>query len=199
MVRRRKRSHFGLYLFCMILVFIVVAGYQIWNTDYMQRKFVYEWPYATEVHTHSAKYRVDPYLVIAVMKNESHFKPEAQSHRGAMGIMQIMPETGAWIAKSIDFPNFKDKMLLLPELNIKFGCWYLSELEHEFKQNEVLMLAAYNAGRGTVTEWMKENGWDYNFNDVSQIPIEETRNYVKKVMEDQKRYQKLYQELKTGS
>ena len=57
--------------------------------------------------------------------------------QGALGLMQIMPETGSWIAKSTDFPNFKAKMLMLPELNIKFGCWYLSELESEFQGNEI--------------------------------------------------------------
>ena len=113
--------------------------------------------------------------------------------------MQIMPETGAWIAKSTDFPNFKDKMLLLPELNIKFGCWYLSELEHEFKQNDILMLAAYNAGRGTVKDWMQENKWDYKLDDVSQIPLVETRTYVENVLRDKKRYEELYKNLKTGS
>lgn len=196
---KRKRNHFSRFLFALVLIFVAVTGYQIWHADYMQKKFVYQWPYAKEVHTHSAKYRVDPYLVVAVMKNESGFKAEAQSHRGALGIMQIMPETGAWIAKSTDFPNFKDKMLLLPELNIKFGCWYLAELEHEFKQNEVLMLAAYNAGRGTVHEWMEENEWDYNFNTPAQIPLPETRNYVTKVIRDRKEYKRLYENIKVNS
>ena len=176
----------------LCIVFIAVAGYSIWSTDYVQRKSVYKWPYASDVHTFSAKYRVDPYLAIAVMKNESGFNPEAKSKTGALGLMQIMPDTGVWIAKSTDFPNFKDQMLLLPELNIKFGCWYLGELEHEFQDNEILMLAAYNAGRGTVKEWMEENEWDYNFNDISQIPFSDTRKYVELVRRDKKRYQELY-------
>jgi len=195
-VRKRKRNNLGWFLFALVVVLLAVCSYEIWNTDYMQRKFVYKWPHAQEIHIHSAKYRVDPYLVVAVMKNESGFNAEAQSHRGAMGLMQIMPETGAWIAKSIDFPNFKDKMLLLPELNIKFGCWYLGELEHEFEQNEILTLAAYNAGRGTVKDWMKENKWDYKFDDTTLIPFDDTRKYVDQVIRDRKRYQYLYQNLK---
>lgn len=78
-----------------------------------------------EIHQYSAQYRVDPFLAVAVIKNESGFNPDAESKTGALGLMQIMPETGSWIAKSTDFPNFKAKMLMLPELNIKFGCWYL--------------------------------------------------------------------------
>ena len=137
---------------------MAVAGFLIWRTDFFQRRAVYQWPYGKEIHQYSAQYRVDPFLAVAVIKNESGFNPDAESKTGALGLMQIMPETGSWIAKSTDFPNFKAKMLMLPELNIKFGCWYLSELESEFQGNEILMLAAYNAGRGTVKEWMAENG-----------------------------------------
>lgn len=190
--KRRKKNKMSFFFFVLCVVFIVMTGYQIWSTDYIQRKSAYKWPYAKDVHTFSAKYRVNPYLAIAVMKNESGFDPEAKSKTGALGLMQIMPDTGVWIAKSTDFPNFKDKLLLLPELNIKFGCWYLGELEHEFQENEILMLAAYNAGRGTVKEWMAENEWDYQFNDISQIPFPDTKKYVEKVLRDKKRYQELY-------
>ena len=138
---------------------------------------------------------MDPFLAVAVIKNESNFKPEAKSKAGALGLMQITPETGAWIAKCTDFPNFRDNLLLKPELNIKFGCWYLAELENEFQNNEVLMLAAYNAGRGTVKEWMKDYGWGYDFSDVSQIPFSDTRIYVQKVLNDRNNYQNLYKKL----
>jgi len=169
-----------------------VAGYFFWHTDYAQKRFVYTWPYAAEIHKYSAQYRVDPFLAVAVIKNESGFKPDAESKTGALGLMQIMPETGAWIAKSTDFPNFKAKMLILPELNIKFGCWYLKELEEEFSSNEILMLAAYNAGRGTVKNWMKEYGWGFDFGDISAIPFDDTRNYVRKVLNDRDSYEHLY-------
>ena len=83
-------------------------------------------------------------------------------------------------------------MLILPELNIKFGCWYLKELEEEFSSNEILMLAAYNAGRGTVKNWMKEYGWGFDFGDISAIPFDDTRNYVRKVLNDRDSYEHLY-------
>lgn len=84
----------------MVLIFLLlmVAGYFGWKTDTAQRKFVYNWPYAREIHLYSAQYRVDPFLAVAVIKNESNFKPEAKSKAGALGLMQITPETGAWIA-----------------------------------------------------------------------------------------------------
>ena len=194
----KKQSRIWLYL-VLFLVCSSVLGYQIWLSDYAQRKFVYTWHYSNEIHTYSAKYRVDPFLVVAVIKNESGFKPAAASKPGALGLMQIMPETGAWIAKTTDFPNFKDKLLLLPELNIKFGCWYLGELEHEFKGNEILTLAAYNAGRGTVKDWMTENNWDFYFEDPDLIPFADTKKYVKKVLWDRRRYEELYKNIKPVS
>lgn len=191
--RRRRKSNFGcLFYFLLILLALGYGCFAIWESDYIQKKFVYTWPYSKEVHQYSAVQKIDPFLVVAVMKNESGFNPEAKSKTGALGLMQIMPETGAWIARTTDFPNFKDRLLLLPELNIKFGCWYLGELEHEFKGNKVLLLAAYNAGRGTVKEWMKENKWDYEFNDISKIPFDDTRKYVEKVLRDRDKYRSLY-------
>ncbi len=190
--KQQKKQHSGCLTAILVLVVLVFLGFQAWKTDFVQRKAVYNWPYSREIHQYSAQYRVDPFLAVAVMKNESGFKPDAESKTGALGLMQIMPETGAWIAKCTDFPNFKASMLTLPELNIKFGCWYLSELENEFQSNEILMLAAYNAGRGTVKQWMNEYGWGFGFDDISQIPFDDTRNYVRKVLHDRERYAVLY-------
>ncbi len=192
MERKRKTKRPGCLPVVLVFILLLVAGYFGWKSDTAQRRFVYNWPYAREIHLYSAQYRVDPFLAVAVIKNESNFKPEAKSKTGALGLMQIMPETGAWIAKCTDFPNFRDNLLLKPELNIKFGCWYLAELENEFQNNEILMLAAYNAGRGTVKEWMKDYGWGYDFSDISQIPFSDTRIYVQKVLNDRNNYQNLY-------
>lgn len=190
--RRKKKKQQGCLPYILALLLMVLIAFLAWRSDMGQRRFVYNWPYAREIHLYSAQYHVDPFLAVAVIKNESGFNPDAKSKTGALGLMQIMPETGAWIAKCTDFPNFQDRMLLKPELNIKFGCWYLSELEEEFHGNEVLILAAYNAGRGTVKEWMQENHWGYDFKDLSAIPFSDTRVYVQKVMQDRDRYQQLY-------
>ncbi len=195
--QRRKKSAINIMLPWIMLVSIIaiiVGGiYSCWHSDYIQKKFIYPWPYEREVRQYSGQYRVDPYLAIAVIKHESGFDPEATSQPGALGLMQIMPETGAWIARTTDFPNFRDELLKLPELNIKFGCWYLSELSVEFKKNEVLMLAAYNAGRGNVKQWMVKNNWGYDFQDIQAIPYLDTRAYVDKVLESRNKYFEYYQ------
>ena len=175
---------------------VLIAIYFFISMPTVQKKFLYPFPYRTTVENYSARWKVDKFLTISVMKVESNFSESAHSQSGAVGLMQIMPETAAWIAYQLgessdeiadDIKNLRD-----PETNIRYGTWYLAELEDEFNGNDVLALAAYNAGRGNVHEWIKENHWSENFSDVDKIPYAETRDYVKRVLHCRKKYSKLY-------
>lgn len=160
----------------------------------MQMRFVYMWDYQQDIVTYSKKNNVDPFLVAAIIKNESNFKHDAVSKVGAVGLMQIMPETGRWIAEQMGLESYQNSDLYQTKKNIRMGCWYVGELEHEFQHNLVLLMVAYNAGRGQTHEWMQENGWDYNFNDIKSIPYPDTREYVAKVMQDRDKYYLLYKD-----
>lgn len=104
-----------------------------------------------------------------------------------------MPETGAWIANNINDQGYNENKLYDPETNIHYGVWYLSFLMKEFGNNEILTVAAYNAGHGQIEEWSKLYGWRKNgFYDYTQIPFKETRDYVHRVFDNKKSYQKLY-------
>ena len=175
---------------------VLVVLYFAMSVPTFQKKFLYPFPYRTTIENYSARWKVDKFLAIAVMKVESNFSEVAHSQSGAVGLMQIMPETAAWIAYQLgekpeeianDIKNLRD-----PETNIRYGTWYLAELEYEFKGNDVLALAAYNAGRGNVREWMAENNWSENFSDADKIPYAETRDYVKRVLHCREKYAKLY-------
>jgi len=155
-------------------------------------RFVYLWPYQEEIIEYSKKNKLDPFLVAAVIKNESGFRIDAKSKPGAVGLMQIMPETGKWIAGEMGIQNFQIDKLAEAETNIRMGCWYLSELEYEFGHNRVLMLTAYNAGRGNTRNWMEEFNWDTEFGAIEAIPYVDTREYVRKVLYDRGQYYKLY-------
>ena len=126
------------------------------------------------------------------MKVESNFAEDARSKSGAVGLMQIMPETANWIATQLDEKPPSIRQLHNSDTNIKYGIWYLAELEDEFFGNDVLALAAYNAGRGNVHHWMERKGWRKNFSDVDAIPFDETRHYVKKVLACHEKYSELY-------
>ena len=176
----------------LLLVVLSFAGWRLWRSDAVQMRFVYMWPYQNEIVTYARRNNIDPFLVAAVIKNESEFKPGAVSPVGAIGMMQIMPETGEWIAKQMGLDNYSIHSLYDPGVNIRMGCWYLSELKYEFKGNLLLMLMAYNAGRGNTHGWMNANGWDYNFGETKAIPYPESRNYVASVLRDRDEYYRLY-------
>lgn len=176
----------------LVAALVVFLGWMAWRSDYVQMRFVYLWPYQQEIVTYSHKNNVDPFLTAAVIKNESGFKPGAVSRAGAIGLMQIMPDTGQWIAEQMGLKNYSLASLYQPETNIRMGCWYLSELHHEFKGNMVLLLIAYNAGRGNTKVWMKANDWDYDYGNVTAIPYAESREYVAKVLHDRDEYYRLY-------
>lgn len=194
---RRTKTHGRLYSWLLLLGVLLVIGFggwKIWSSDTVQMRFVYMWDYQQDIVTYSKKNNVDPFLVAAIIKNESNFKHDAVSKVGAVGLMQIMPETGRWIAEQMGLENYQDSDLYQTRKNIRMGCWYVGELEHEFQHNLVLLMVAYNAGRGQTHEWMQENGWDYNFNDIKSIPCPDTREYVAKVMQDRDKYYLLYKD-----
>lgn len=174
--------------FALAFVLCVIAYFAL-NLPSSQKKILYPFPYREQVEKNSARYSVDRFLAISVMKVESNFAENAYSHSGAVGLMQLMPETADWIAYCLEepAPDLHDH-----ETNIRYGIWYLSELEAEFFGNDVLALAAYNAGRGNVHRWIEENGWRRNFSDVDAIPYAETRDYVKRVLQCREKYSQLY-------
>ena len=178
----------------LLLVVLIFAGWRLWRSDAVQMRFVYMWPYQNEIVTYARRNNMDPFLVAAVIKNESEFKPGAVSPVGAIGMMQIMPETGEWIAGQMGMKDYSIHSLYNPGINIRMGCWYLSELKYEFKDNLLLMLMAYNAGRGNTHGWMAANGWDYTFGEMKDIPYTESRNYVASVLHDRDEYYRLYKD-----
>lgn len=155
--------------------------------------FTYPFSYRTTIQQNASANDLDPYLVAAVVRTESHFRARATSAQGARGLMQIMPETGAWVAKQLDLP-FQPEMLYDPDYNLKIGCWYLAHLLKQFDGDQVLALAAYNGGQSNVMKWLQENQWTGEHQTLHQIPFGETRQYVANVLRDHKRYQLLYKE-----
>ncbi len=190
-IKTKRKTSFWKKLLLMILV-LASLSYFIWQNEDFQRKYLYPYDYQDTINFYADRYEVDRNLVASVILAESKFRQDATSVHGARGLMQIMPETGSWIATQIEDDSFSVDKLYNVNMNIKYGTWYLSELQTEFEGNEVLALAAYNAGRGNVYEWMEKYHWDINFKDYTKIPFPETREYVKRVLENKKHYNKLY-------
>lgn len=148
--------------------------------------------YKNIVDEAAAAQQIDPYIVYAVITQESAFNETAVSRAGALGLMQIMPKTGKAVAEKLYGNDFKKDDLFLPEINITLGARYLKELMEEFKGNIVLALAAYNAGPPAVKSWLKKR--DYRDADefVENIPYQETRKYVEHVFSAYGAYKSIY-------
>lgn len=131
---------------------------------------------------HAANYRLEPQLLAAVIYQESKFDAAARSASGAVGLMQLLPETGQGIADRTGGSEWQPADLLDPELNIRYGAWYLRHLLDKYG-DESLALAAYNAGQTNVDRW-RERGVGIQF--------DETRHYVERVAELKRMYARAY-------
>lgn len=133
---------------------------------------------------------LDPALIAAVIYQESRFRPR-ESSAGALGLMQLLPDTAHFIAGKTGGSKFTTEDLATPQINIQYGAWYLRYLLDHFDENEITALAAYNAGIGNVQQWLAESGQTH-ITDVDQIPFPETREYVKNVLSARDQYRTEY-------
>ncbi len=154
-------------------------------------RLTYPMPYRDTIFDQARINQLDPYLVLAVIRVESKFNPAAESKKGALGLMQVMPETAEWIARQTGIP-FTPEMLLDPHYNISIGIWYLNDLRREFGNNWTLVVAAYNGGRGNVRQWLDDGRWDGRLETATAIPYRETRSFTLKVARTYRVYRMLY-------
>jgi soluble lytic murein transglycosylase len=144
------------------------------------------------VRQFAQKYNVDPYLMFALIREESRFNPQAISRSKARGLTQIMPRTGRLIAKGLKIRPYQTSSLYDPDLNVKMGTYYLSCMLGLFNGNKYLALASYNGGSGHVSRWLKRLNYSDIDDFVENIPLRETRLYVQKVLESYWHYKSIY-------
>jgi len=179
-------------LVCGLIILILIVFLIVFKNK-IQRIF-YPKSYEEFVYMYSDEYGVDENLVFAVIKAESNFQEDAVSHKDALGLMQIMKETAEDVARKynieIDFNN-SEREILNVQNNIKIGTKYLAVLLEKYKNIEVAV-AAYNAGIGTVDNWIEKGIIKSDGSDIENIPYKETNNYVRKILRNYKIYQYLY-------
>lgn len=128
-------------------------------------------------------------LMLALIRTESSFRPEAVSSAGAMGLTQIMPDTFDWLQTRTN-SNLPHEALFEPEVSIRYGVLFLHMLLEEFGETEVAV-AAYHAGRTRVNQWLADPEVSADGRTIAQIPTPQTRHYVYKVMRAYERYQRI--------
>lgn len=183
---KKKKSRLP---FVLALIGVVIIGAVLYIA---QRKPPLD--YVDTISHYASEYDLDPYLVAAVIDTESGFRADAVSRVGARGLMQIMPDTAEWIAKKIGPENFTADQLFDPDVNIRYGCWYLRFLFDRFQSRD-LVAAAYNAGHGRVNDWLEDESITDDSGNLVNIPYEETSKYVEKIAKTQAKYEKDYPEV----
>ena len=180
-----------LFIFIIIILIFIILFF-IFKDKIL--KIIYPKTYEELVKIYSEEYDIDENLVFAVIKAESNFDEDAISHKSAIGLMQVMEDTAKDIAIKynidIDFENVKQSVAEVGN-NINIGTKYLSVLLEQYKNVEVAV-AAYNAGIGTVDNWIDKGIIKRDGSDIENIPYKETNNYVRKILRNYKIYQTIY-------
>lgn len=175
----------------ILLVFAIVCGILLDLILTEIEKVSYPREYLSEVQAAADEFGVPESIIFAVIKTESDFDKTAVSSAPAHGLMQLTEETYFWIGNDMlgEYPSAFD--IYDPELNIRYGTYYLNFLYRKYG-NWDTALAAYNAGPGTVNDWLLNREITDRDGNLVNIPYKETRNYVKKVNAAIEKYDKLY-------
>ena len=169
----------------MLVVFGVLAilPFALRLPDAVMRT-MYPLRYEAVIRQASEENDLDPAFVAGVIYTESHFRPDAESHSGAYGLMQLLPESARFIQRKSGIEgDYRD-----PEVNIRLGTWFLGYLGDRYNSHERHILAAYNSGEGSVDAWISDKDFDI----AKDIPYKETREYVDNALQAQMAYQELY-------
>lgn len=150
--------------------------------------------YISHIQQAAQDHGIDPFVLAAVARVESSWQEDAESHMGARGLMQIMPETGQYLA-GLRGMELSPQNLYDSRVSLDYGAYYLKYLQEKFN-NWNLVFAAYNAGPGQVEQWLAEQRISEG-GDMTSIPFEETRNYVEKVNYYLNYYKEMYQTFPT--
>ncbi|HUA44121.1 MAG TPA: lytic transglycosylase domain-containing protein [Solirubrobacteraceae bacterium] len=143
------------------------------------------------IRQQAAAKHLDPALIAGVIYAETKFDPR-NSAAGAMGPMQVMPQTAAFLARRSGATTFTTSDLNTPRVNIAYGSYYLRYLLNEYHGNVSLALAAYNGGETNVDHWLAEARADGHPFTISDIPFPETRAYVQRVLSAEQEYRSKY-------
>jgi soluble lytic murein transglycosylase len=166
------------WLLLVVVLLAATAAYVLRTSPPWYERIRYPLRYSEYVRVHAREHDLDPALMAAVIYQESKFRPSAESPSGAIGLMQLTPATAEGIAIRTGGHKFVTRDLYDPEINIRYGAWYLANLFRKYR-SERLVLAAYNAGQGNVDRWESEG---------VGIQFPETAAYVQRVEKLKKIY-----------
>ena len=176
------------------IVIVIIAIFVLLFKDNIM-KMIYPKKYEEYVSIYADKYQVEENLIFALIKAESNFDKDSVSNKGAIGLMQLMEETAIDVANKnnieLDKENIREDLLKIDK-NIDIGTKYLGMMLDRYGNIEIA-LAAYNAGIGTVDNWIEKGIINSDGSNIENIPYKETNIYVRKILRDYKIYSSLYE------
>lgn len=188
-----KRHRKQILFLALLALLLVGSGFLLrWGYGFFLKK-MYPLDYSDIVAQQAQENELEPALVYAVIRAESNFDAQACSIAGAKGLMQLTPDTFEWLQKTRgETGAYTQDDLYAPEVNIRYGCYYLSYLIEKYSDLQTA-LCAYNAGPGSVNSWLSNPQVSSDGKTLDSIPYDETRKYVNTVLKNYKQYQEIYQ------
>lgn len=190
---KKQPFHRHLFAVLLILVLSVAIGFAYSGFMTLIERAAHPRDYRELVEEYADLYDVPESVIYAVIKCESGFDSAAVSHAGAIGLMQLMPQTFSDLCEETG-ETYEEGLLYDPETNIRYGTYLLSVLYTKYGNWETAY-AAYNAGEPTVNEWLGDKEHSDGSGNLTSIPYKETRNYVKRVSSARAVYERLYDDL----
>ena len=189
----RKKRIWVRILILLICLAVCALLFLKFGYNRMEKSF-YPTDYEDEVTVMSDETGLSKALIFAVIRTESGFNAEAESPAGAIGLMQLLPDSFDWIQRVEEGEEiYSHDALLDPAVNIRYGSLTLKYLLDRFDGNEKAAIAAYNAGPGNVDIWLEDERYSRDGKNLDEIPFDETRSYVSKVLAAKDKYENLYQ------
>jgi soluble lytic murein transglycosylase len=173
----------------IIIITSILVAFVIIMISVIITSTTYPLKYRDEIGYISKKYDVKAELIAGIVYAESNFNSSAISPKGAIGIMQILPETAEWICGVMKIP-YSERMLFNPLYNIEIGTFYLTYLKEKFSGANAYV-AAYNAGEGNVKLWLENDKYTQN-GDIKTTPFKQTNAYIEKVNKATEYYKKVF-------
>ena len=192
--RRKARLYKAIGIAVLVLALVGLGTAVLMDRLAERTGMVYPMEYTDLIRSRAAAEGLEPAYVAAVILAESSYNPQAVSSVNAQGLMQIMPETGEWIAGKFD-ETYVEGCLFDPETNIRYGCWYLGYLLRRYDGDKTCSTAAYHSGQGTVDGWLKNPEYSTDGRTLNIIGGPRANTYVGRVLEYYEKYTQLYANL----
>lgn len=191
--RRRRKKRLPVFpVVCVILLLVItISGTMLLRDQQPKPPAAESYPirYSAEIEAAAQEFGLEPAHLYAVVLAESSFRPDAVSSVGAVGLMQIMPDTGRWLAGKLGMKDtFTPDMLTDPAVNVRLGSWYLRFLLDRYGGDMTCATAAFHAGQGTVDQWLSNPAYSPDDATLAFIEYDSTSNYVKKVLKYYEKY-----------